>query len=249
MSSESSLKKGEMPSDELSFKEIYRDLKSGTSGVVENVSEFGKLYSVFSLIMTVVVVLIMFYFSWKLIKYNSEYVIVKGTVTKDSVCSSVATTDSKGNKTGTRDSCQTTIKYKPNTACSTGSTGSSSQKIIYQQILRPENTFNSTRFNNLSNQDGFIVGYDDANCEYHHLFSDTTRYKAGDKIDVYYRPGDNIDTSATLSIIPNFIAYLMSSIALFILISSIFWTYVTFKNKAVSTLTGGVGLLNLFRGK
>lgn len=241
MSSESS-KKGEIPLDPLSLREIYTDFKSGTSGVVENVSEFGKLYSVFSLIMTVVVVLIMFYFSWKLLKYNSEYIIVKGTVTKDSVCSTVSITDSKGNKTGTRDSCQTTVKYKPNIACSTGS---SSQKIIYQQILRPENTFNSTRFNNLTNQDGFIVGYDDANCEYHHLFSDTTRYKAGDKIDVYYRPGDNIDTSATLGIIPNFIAYLMSGIALFILISSIFWTYVTFKNKAVSTVTGGAGLLTM----
>ena len=56
---------------------------------------------------------------------------------------------------------------------------------------------------------------------YHHLYSNTVRYKVGDTVgdtvDVYYRPGDNIDSTSTLGITPNFIAYISSGIALIVL--------------------------------
>ena len=226
-------------------QQMYNDLKGSVPEIIEPVSTFGKMYSVYSLIITAIIVIVVIYFSIKLINYNSTYLSVTGTVMQDSICTSSTVT--QNNVTRTVLSCQTLIKFKPNN--SGGMTGSSNlnQPIIYQQIYNPIDG-NSNNMRSLSNQGGFIdVGYDNTTGEYNQIFdTSSTSYIKGDKVTVYYK-ADSVSTSATLGIIPNTVAWIVMGIALLILISSIFWTYASFKNKAISTAEGGAAIYGLFK--
>lgn len=215
-------------------REIYGDLKS----TIKPVSEFGKIYSVYSLIITTIIVIVVVYFSFKLINYNSSYLTIEGIVMQDSICISSDVYDSKNQKTGSRLSCQTLIKFKP----IGGKTGSN--QIIYQQIYSP----NPNGLNALAPQGSFInVGYDETTGEYNQVFdSSSSKYNKGDKVTVYYKPS-NVSTSATLTIIPNAIGWVVICIALLVLFSAIFWTYAGFKNDVVSTAQGGAAVYGLFR--
>ena len=207
-----------------------QNLYSMASSSTDALSSAGKLYGTIvngGCIMLAAVILVILVYNYI---SSSKYQQSNGTVVQVLSCSTTTTYNSKNQPT-TIYTCNTIIKYMAPLPANSS------------QI--PISTPAATSNNQQTNQPSISLGYNPVDKNFYQEFVLSQQYSVGSALTVYYDPTDPFGT-ASMSLFPNVLYYILMFICVAVIIGCSFWIWVLFNYKAASTVEGVKGLYNMF---